>query len=283
MRIFLLHLTQVPPELISQISPVQAISNTIWHSEKSVELHTLTKIQNDQRTTLRKLANQFQVDCIFLKDDFDIHQVKLLVFDMDSTLINIECIDEIARQVGKSQEVSAITEATMRGEITDFSVSLKKRVQILAGTPESAMQTVYEQRLALNLGAENLLIEAKKYAWQTLLVSGGFTFFTDRIKVRLQIDHAYSNTLEIQDQTITGKVLGPIVDGQAKANFLQHHAHALGIQTNQTIVLGDGSNDLPMMALAGLSIGFRAKPVVQEKADGSFNHVGLDGLLGLFG
>ena len=108
MRIFLLHLTQVPPELIPKISPVQALSNTIWHSAKSVELHTLTKIQNDQRITLRNLANQFQVDCIFLKDDFDIHQVKLLAFDMDSTLINIECIDEIARQVGKSQEVLSL-------------------------------------------------------------------------------------------------------------------------------------------------------------------------------
>jgi phosphoserine phosphatase len=201
---------------------------------------------------------------------------------MDSTLINIECIDEIARQCGKVEEVSKITEASMRGEIKDFSESLIARVSLLNGVPSSDLDIVYQDRLKLNPGAKNLIQVAQAMGWKTLLVSGGFTFFTNKIKDLLQLDEAHSNTLEIIDGHLTGRVLGPIVDGAAKASFVKAACERLGVSTQAALVMGDGSNDLPMMENAGLSIGYQPKPIVQEKADGTFQFVGLDGALDLF-
>jgi phosphoserine phosphatase len=179
-------------------------------------------------------------------------------------------------------EVSAITEASMRGEIKNFSESLLARVKLLKGVPESDLHIVYSQRLQLNPGAKELIQYAQAMGWKTLLVSGGFTFFTNKIQNLLHLDEAHSNTLEIIDGYLTGNVIGPIVDGAAKAAFVLRACERLGLSPKSALVMGDGSNDLPMMEIAGLSIGYQPKPIVQEKADGTFNFVGLDGVLDLF-
>jgi phosphoserine phosphatase len=205
----------------------------------------------------------------------------LVAMDMDSTLITIECIDEIADFCGLKAEVSAITEAAMRGEIKDFDQSLMARVALLKGLDAGALEQVFEERLRLSPGAETMLAAVQGAGLRTLLVSGGFTFFTERLKTRLGLDFAYANTLEIVDGKLTGKVLGEIVNATVKACTLRETCEKLGIPPSQAIVLGDGSNDLKMMAEAGLSVAFRAKPVVRAAADVAFNHVGLDGLLRL--
>jgi phosphoserine phosphatase len=204
---------------------------------------------------------------------------KAMAFDMDSTLINIECIDEIADAAGKKAEVSAITEAAMRGEITDFSESLRKRVALLKGVPFQALQDVYEQRLQLNPGAAQLMQVARQAGLRTLLVSGGFTFFADRVKARLHMDEAHANTLAVSNDLLTGDVLGPIVDGAAKRQHLLDFCARIGCSPRQAIAVGDGANDLPMMGAAGLSVAFHAKPKVREQAMVAINSGGLDRLL----
>jgi phosphoserine phosphatase len=196
-------------------------------------------------------------------------------------LINIECIDEIADAVGKKKEVSEITEAAMRGEIIDFGESLRKRVALLKGVPASAFDEVFSQRLRLNPGAKELIAGAHAKGIHTLLVSGGFTFFTHKLQVQLNLSETHANQLEIVDGFLTGQVLGNIVDGEAKAAYVEARCLALGANKHAAITMGDGSNDLQMMHGAGLSIAYRAKPVVKEKADLAFDHVGLDACLDL--
>ena len=208
---------------------------------------------------------------------------KLIAFDMDSTLIDIECIDEIADAVGKKAEVAAITEATMRGEIKDFKESLTRRVALLEGVPVDALEQVYNQRLHLNPGAEALVTACKAAGMKVLLVSGGFTFFADRVKARLGIDFARSNLLEEADGQLTGRVTtqswGDICDGAEKRRTLLELASLMGISQAQTIAVGDGANDLPMMGVAGLSVAFHAKPKVREQAMVAIDEGGLDRLL----
>jgi len=281
-RLILTHLTEVPHLLVKKIlEQYKPISHKAL-SIKTAEFLFNLPFDLKNKMALQELAISFATDTIFLKDTFDPNQIRLLAFDMDSTLINIECIDEIARQCGKVEEVSKITEASMRGEIKNFSESLIARVSLLKGVPESDLEIVYQERLQLNPGAKNLIQAAQAIGWKTLLVSGGFTFFTNKIKDRLQLDEAHSNTLEIIDGHLTGRVLGPIVDGAAKADFVRSACEKLGVSTQAALVMGDGSNDLPMMENAGLSIGYQPKPIVQEKADGTFQFVGLDGVLDLF-
>ncbi len=221
------------------------------------------------------------VDLAYVPSGRKLADFGLVAMDMDSTLITIECIDEIADMQGIKPQVAAITEAAMRGEI-DFPESLRRRVALLAGLPETALQRVYDERLKLSPGAEFMLERLKTLGIRTLLVSGGFTFFTERLKERLGLDYTLSNTLGIVDGKLTGKVIGAIVDAQAKAAKLREVRAALGLTKDQAIAMGDGANDLAMMAEAGVSIAYHAKPIVREKATFSFNHVGLDGLLKLF-
>jgi phosphoserine phosphatase len=208
---------------------------------------------------------------------------RLIAFDMDSTLIDIECIDEIADAAGRKAEVAAITEAAMRGEITDFKDSLRRRAALLKGVPEAALQAVYDQRLHLNPGAETLVRACQAAGLRTLLVSGGFTFFTDRVRDRLGLDFTRSNVLEIEDGRLTGRVVpqpwGDICDGAEKRRMLIDTCAAIGCTPEQAIAVGDGANDLPMMGAAGLSVAYHAKPKVREQAMVSIEAGGLDRLL----
>ena len=214
---------------------------------------------------------------------------KLVAFDMDSTLINIECVDEIAGAVGRKEEVAAITEAAMRGEIADYKESLRRRVALLEGVTVADMERVYTERLQLNPGAEALVKACKAAGLKVLLVSGGFTFFTDRIRDRLGIDYTRSNVLEIRSGPncgeLTGRMVdqpwGDICDGAEKRKMLLETCAQLGISPKQAIAVGDGANDLPMMGAAGLSVAFHAKPKVREQAMVAINTGGLDRLLAL--
>jgi phosphoserine phosphatase len=205
---------------------------------------------------------------------------RLIAFDMDSTLINIECIDEIAALVGRKEEVAAITEAAMRGEIADYKDSLRRRVALLAGAPESALQQVYDQRLRLNPGVPEFVRACQAAGLKTLLISGGFSFFSERIRQHLKLDFARANTLGVFNGRLTGTLFdrpwGDIVDGAEKKRVLLEVCELMGIGTEQAIAVGDGANDLPMMMAAGLSIAYHPKPAVREKALLSITQGGLD-------
>lgn len=212
---------------------------------------------------------------------------KLIAFDMDSTLINIECIDEIADAVGLKAEVAAITEATMRGEVADFKTSLRRRVALLKGASVQDMQRVYDERVQLNPGAAELVAACKKAGMKVLLVSGGFTFFADRVAERLGIDYAKANQLQIENGLLTGELVnqawGDICDGDEKRKTLLETCARLNILPSQAIAVGDGANDLPMMGACsnagGLSVAYHAKPKVREQAMLAINSGGLDRLL----
>jgi phosphoserine phosphatase len=216
----------------------------------------------------------------------NLHDFKLIAFDMDSTLINIECVDEIADAVGRKEQVAAITEATMRGEIADFKESLRQRVALLKGVTVADMERVFNERLQLNPGAANLVAACKESGMKVLLVSGGFTYFADRVCDLLHIDYTRSNVLEIEAGILTGKMIdqpwGDICDGLEKRRMLLQTCADLGISPKQAIAMGDGANNLPMMAQAGLSVAYHAKPKVREQAMVAINTGGLDRLLTLF-
>jgi phosphoserine phosphatase len=207
--------------------------------------------------------------------------LKLVAMDMDSTLITIECIDEIGAAVGKKAEISAITAQAMRGKI-DYPASLRQRVALLAGLSEDVLEDVYDDKLRLSPGAEILVAACRKKGIKLLLVSGGFTFFTERLKERLELDETLSNILEIEDGKLTGRVLGNIVDADAKAAKFRQLAQRLGARREQTVAIGDGANDLKMMAEAGVSVAYRAKPVVRAQATHALSYSGLDGVINLF-
>ena len=208
---------------------------------------------------------------------------RLIAFDMDSTLINIECVDEIAAAVGKKEEVAAITEAAMQGIISDYKESLRQRVALLKGVTVGHMEQVFAERLRFNPGAKELITAAKAAGLTTLLVSGGFTFFADRVKASLGIDFARSNRLEVEDGLLTGRMVdqpwGDICDGAEKRRTLLEMASLMGIDPSQAIAVGDGANDLPMMGAAGLSVAYHAKPAVRAQANIAINQGGLDRLL----
>ena len=234
------------------------------------------------REAIATAALDARIDATFIEGGLKLGDFKLLAMDMDSTVITIECIDEIADMQGLKAQVAAITEAAMRGDL-DFSASLEQRVALLEGLDAAALESVYDERLRLSPGFETLLAAIKAAGLKTLLVSGGFTFFTERLKERFGLDYAHANVLEIVDGKLTGRVLGGIVDAEEKKRTVQRVCALLGITPGEAIVMGDGANDLKMMSIAGLSVAFRAKPVVRAQADVALNFVGLDGVLALFG
>src|SRR5690606_25860081 len=234
------------------------------------------------RAQVTQWGEQHGVDTAFIAAGARLSQCKVLAMDMDSTLINIECIDEIAGVVGVKPQVAQITAAAMRGEIKDFAESLRRRVALLQGAPASALEQVYADKLRLNPGAETLISTARAAGLKVMLVSGGFTFFTERLRERLQLDSAHANTLEIRDGVLTGKVLGDILDADAKLAHLRAFAQVHGATPDQTIALGDGANDLKMLGAARYAVAYRAKPIVRQQTPYALNVSGLDAVLNWF-
>lgn len=247
---------------------------------EQVAAHAYRLTEAQSHLEIASYCFEHQLDYGFVPRGRSLKDFGLVVMDMDSTLISIECIDEIADMQGLKPQVAAITEAAMRGEI-DFAESLRRRVALLAGLDEHALQRVYDERLQLNPGAEIMLATLKEHGIKTLLVSGGFLFFTERLKPRLGLDYAHANTLEIINGKLTGKVLGNILDAQGKADWLVKIREELELKPEQVIAMGDGANDLKMMVQAGISIAYHAKPVVREQASYALNFVGMDGLVNL--
>ena len=227
---------------------------------------------------VQKFCAEQNIDCALVPDAQRLSQFGLCVMDMDSTLISIECIDEIADMMGIKPQVAAITESAMRGEL-DFAASLKKRVALLKGLDESALQRVIDERLRANPGAVEWIAACKANHIKTMVVSGGFAFFANHVKALLGLDYAVSNTLEIMDGKLTGNILGDIVDADRKALELTKLRDELGLKAEQTIAIGDGANDLKMMAAAGVGIAYHAKPVVQQQAMYALNNTGLEGAI----
>lgn len=220
------------------------------------------------------------LDFGFVPAEAALADFRLVAFDMDSTVITIECVDELGALAGKKYEVAAITSAAMRGEMA-FAESLRLRVELLSGLPDKALKQVYDERLRLTAGIEPLMARLKALGAVTLLVSGGFTYFTERLKKRLGFDRATSNRLEIARHRLTGRIKGEIFDATGKATVVREAREKLGLNRDQVLAIGDGANDLAMMAEAGTSIAYRAKPLVREKATYCLSHVGLDGVLNL--
>jgi phosphoserine phosphatase len=240
-----------------------------------VRIDTAQPVDADR---IQQLRDRFAFDVNPIDRDFDAATARLLVTDMDSTLISIECVDEIADFIGRKAEVAAITAAAMRGEL-DFETSLRRRVGLLAGLDAEVLERVYAERLRLNPGAERLVSGLHARGMQVALVSGGFTFFTERLRARLALDHTLANELEIAAGRITGEVHGAIVGAAAKAAFLGSLCERLGVRPAQAVAVGDGANDLPMLGAAGLSVAYHAKPAVQARARVVLNHSGLDAIL----
>ncbi len=242
--------------------------------------HILMLNGNLNENRLKQYCAEQSINFAQLQPNESSRNYQLVAMDMDSTLVNIECIDEIADYLNLKKEVQTITEAAMRGEI-DFCQSLTRRVALLKGLDASVLDEVYQQRLQLNPGAENLLKQIQLSGMQTLLVSGGFTYFTERLKSRLNLDHAFANQLEIKQGKLTGQVIGPIIDAEGKAQTLKEVAAAQQIELVNTIAIGDGANDAKMLNTAGLSVAYFGKPVLRELARININQGGLDAIIRL--
>jgi phosphoserine phosphatase len=269
-------------QLIEQAAAT-AQANGVQRISKSAA--RLLDVAHDAETIkdLRQWGQARSIDIAMIEPGTKLSDCKVLAMDMDSTLINIECIDEIAAFGGVKAEVSAITEAAMRGEIKDFADSLTRRVAYLKGLSVDVLQSVYEEKLRLNPGAETLVQTALQQGIKVLLVSGGFTFFTDKLGARLNLTHTLANVLETDGNGhLTGRVVGHIIDAQGKADALQAFATLHGATPAQTIAIGDGANDLKMLSLAHYSVAYRAKPIVQAQARFALNVSPLDAVLNWF-
>jgi len=239
----------------------------------------------ETRKAVQGLSDFWKLDHAFVDPQMRLSDFRLLALDMDSTLVNIETLDEVAAFAGKGEQVAAITESAMRGEV-DYKESLRRRVSMLVGVDANLLDRVYDEKLALNKGAAELVSECRRQGLKTLLATGGFTLFTERIKAKLNIDYTRSNQLELIDGRLTGKVTGPnggeIVDAEGKAQAVREACAQIGCATAKAIVVGDGANDVKMMQLAGVSVAYRAKPIVREQATYALNYSGLDGVLNWF-
>lgn len=273
------------------IESINRLSGRVPLSEETDEKNTRACIEisvrgepkdpEGLRATFLEIAHQRDIDIAFQKDSAFRRHRQLVVFDMDSTLIQSEVIDELAKEAGVGEQVAAITERAMRGEL-DFDESFKQRVALLKGLDEGALERVLK-RIQLSEGAERLINTLKALGYRTAILSGGFTWFGEYLQRRLGITYVYANELEIENGKVTGRVVGQIVNGQRKAELLKHIAKEEGISLEQVIAVGDGANDLPMLAIAGLGIAFRAKPLVKESAKQAISTLGLDGILYLIG
>ncbi len=263
---------------------IDKVGKLTLHSMSSVEIVAHSPKQLDPKQVSRdllQLSTEIGVDVAIQRYDLLRRAKRMIVFDMDSTLIMQEVIDELAKEAGVAKKVSTITKRAMNGEM-DFSESLKARVKCLKGLPESALQKVYK-RLKLTPGTERLLTVLRHLGFKTAVISGGFTYFTERLKDHLSLDYAFANQLEIEDGRLTGQVTGEIIDAHRKAFILQTLAQGEGISLDQVIAIGDGANDLPMLSRAGLGIAFHAKEVVRRKASYTIHQAGLDAVLYLLG
>jgi phosphoserine phosphatase len=262
---------------------VDAVADGVRPSSIDTLTDTAFRLRNaTAHDSVAKLCEARRIDFAWIPDGRHFSDLRLVAMDMDSTLITIECIDELGEYAGKKAEIAAITEAAMRGEITDYKDSLRRRVALLAGQPETILEDLYTKKLRLTPGAEQLVAACRKHGVKLLLVSGGFSYITERLKARLGLDYVLSNTLATRDGKLTGQLVGDIVDAQAKADRFVSLTKELKAKKEQTVAIGDGANDLKMMAEAGVSVAFHAKPVVRAQATCALTYSGLDGVLNLF-
>ena len=262
---------------IDAIAKLTQAQEILWSQPKLCKL-----LNASPHAELEQRCQSLRLDYAFVPIDSKLSDIKLVAMDMDSTLINIESLDEIADYVGLKHEVVAITQRSMRGEV-DFSESLRQRVALLKGLDASALELVYQERLQFNPGAEQLIASLKKQGIKTLLVSGGFTHFTERLKQRLGLDYAFANKLEIVAGKLTGNLQGPMLDADAKARCVLEIGRKHGFQLpTQALAIGDGANDRAMFSVVGIGVAYHAKVVLQQQATYRIDHVGLDGILNLF-
>jgi phosphoserine phosphatase len=277
MNLIIQALHDIPAALLKRLADLTLASRT-----EQIATHAYRLTDAKPHDNVADYCYEHRLDYGYVRPSQHLSNFGLVVIDMDSTLITIECIDEIADIYQLKPQVSSITEAAMSGKI-DFAESLRRRMAMLEGLDESVLQRVYDERLQLSPGAEKMLAKLKEHGIKTLLVSGGFAYFTGRLKARLGLDFAHGNMPEIVNGKLTGKVLGKLLDAQAKADFLVHTRDELELNNKLVIAIGDGANDLKMMSQASVSIAYHAKPVVRSQATYAFNFVGLDGLITLFG
>lgn len=268
---------------ITRLSGRVPLNEETEQSKACVEFSLRGELDDAQfvRRSLLELATTLNIDIAYQEDDMFRRNRRLVVFDMDSTLIEAEVIDELAKVAGVGDKVSAITESAMRGEI-DFNESFERRVALLKGLDENALELVAGQ-LKLTEGAETLMITLKRLGYKTAILSGGFNYFGNKLQEKLGFDYVYANALDIKNGVVTGKVTGQVVDGNRKAELLKDIARRENIALEQVIAVGDGANDLPMLSIAGLGIAFRAKPLVKASARQSISNLGLDSILYLLG
>jgi len=269
----------IPQDVLGAIASLADAQGIAVLDGGGQQAYRLARVRNDD--AVADLCAESGIDRALVESDMTRARVRLVAIDMDSTLITIECIDEIADLLGIKADVAAITASAMRGEI-DFKESLARRVALLAGLPVGALDRVYDERVRLSPGAERLFAGFKAAGAKTLLVSGGFTFFTDRLKARLDFDDVAANTLEIRDGKLTGRVALPIVDAHTKAAKVAAMRAQYVKEGEIVVAIGDGANDLPMLREADVSVAYRAKPVVRAQATYAINHCGLDAVLNLF-